>query len=226
MDELKQAAQRQGWANKSSLTDEERIFVAIAYNKGKANCARGFKQGHMCDGRCYGENVYEFFRIAQGIPMSAASSAVRIANSPEMTPPSPPPPRFKKMGPVYEVDVEEVPLRLRSEPKISEPNPGANVIARLPRGQLVQRVSREQIGDFVEVETMFDGAKLRGFASMKFLRRVERAQPAKPPKKTRTTRVRITADVESEFKQSESNRTKKTERKRDRRALASRHGQC
>ena len=96
--------------------------------------------------------------------------------------PSVPPRLFKKIGPVFEVDVEEVPLRLRSEPRVSAPNPGSNVIARLPRGQLVQRVSRKQTGEFVEVETTFEGVALRGFATMKFLRRVERAIRVKPAK--------------------------------------------
>ena len=184
VDELKQAAKRQGWADKRSLSDEQRIFIAIAYNKGKADCALGFKQGHKCDGRCYGENVYDFFRIAQGIPINGATAAVRLPTLPLA--PLAPPPVFKKMGVVYEVDVEEVPLRLRSEPRVSEPNPGANVIARLARGQLVQQVSRKKTGEFLEVATIFEGVALRGFASTKFLRRVERARRVRPSPKTRS----------------------------------------
>lgn len=182
--ELKQAMKRQGWANKSSLTDEERVFVAIAYNKGKADCERGFKQGHMCDGRCYGENVYDFMRIAQGIPVAGVAAAVQLPALPVPVVSRKPPFR-KKLAPVFEVNVREVPLRLRSEPRISAPNPGSNVIARLSRGQLVQRVSKEEAGDFVEIETIFDGKKLRGFASKKFLRLVKRAQLVKPVKSER-----------------------------------------
>lgn len=178
IDELKEATKRQGWAGKSTLSDEERVFVAIAYNKGKADCALGFKQGHKCDGRCYGENVYDFLRIAQGIPLNGEVLAVRLPALP--IPPLSPPPLFKRMWPVYEVDVEEVPLRLRSEPRISEPNPGANVIARLPRGHLVQQVSRKKTGEFVEIETTLEGMALQGFASSKFLRRVERARRVRP----------------------------------------------
>ncbi len=185
VEELKQAAKRQGWANKRSLTNEERIFVAIAYNRGRADCSLGFKQGHKCDGRCYGENVYEFLRVAQAIPTQGEPAVVRLPALP-MLPPSPPPPLFRKVGLVYEVDVEEVPLRLRSEPRISEPNPGANVIARLPRGQLVQQLSRRKIGEFIEIETTLDGVPLQGFAASKFLRRVERARRVRPAMKTRS----------------------------------------
>ena len=179
--ELRQATRRQGWIGKRSLTDEERVFVAIAYNKGTADCALGFKQGHKCDGRCYGENIYEFLRVAQSVPFNGATPVVQLPALPAVRP-SVPPRLFRKIGPVFEVDVEEVPLRLRSEPRVSAPNPGSNVIARLPRGQLVQCVSRKQTGEFVEVETTLEGVALRGFVTMKFLRRVERAIRVKPAK--------------------------------------------
>ncbi|MGZ5006118.1 MAG: SH3 domain-containing protein, partial [Chthoniobacterales bacterium] len=47
--ELKEALARQGWSAKDSLTDDEQVFVAIAYNKGTANPSLGFKQGHKSD---------------------------------------------------------------------------------------------------------------------------------------------------------------------------------
>ncbi len=206
LDELKQAAKRQGWANKTSLSDEERVFVAIAYNRGKADCSLGFKQGHKCDGRCYGENVYDFFRLAQSIAVNGAAVAVRLPALP-IAQPSASLSLFKKIGVVYEVDVEEVPLRLRSEPQVSAPNPGANVIARLPRGQLVQQVSRKKTGEFLEIETTLNGAALRGFASSKFLRRVERARRVTPSSKTpgRVAASALGSTTENKAKRKEAN---------------------
>lgn len=173
--ELKEAKRRQGWGSKTALTDDERIYVAIAYNKGRADCARGFRQGHRCDGRYYGENIFEFLRLARSIPLEGAPAVPLPEPLPEA---APEPAHFTGRAPVYEVITREGPLRLRREPEISAPNPGANVIARLPRGQLVQLVSRRKRGEFFEVETLFEGENVRGFAASKFLRRVKRARPA------------------------------------------------
>ncbi len=182
--ELRAAAQRQGWAGRRTLTDDEKVFVAIAYNKGTADCTRGFKQGHVCDGRCYGENVHEFLHTARSIPTNVITSGLRVVPAPVLrraakaAQPAAAP-LIKRIGQVFEVNVGESPLRLRSEPCISAPNPGSNVIARLPKGQLVQNVSKGATGDFLEVETMFEGATLRGFAASKFLRLVKRALPVR-----------------------------------------------
>ncbi len=173
--ELRQAAARQGWAGKKHLTEEEKIFVAIAYNKGTADCRLGFKQGHKCDGRCYGENIQEFLHVAKGIGGRAVATPLRRSAGAVLRLPSILPAGWRRTGAIFEVVVEEKPLRLRSEPKVSEPNPGANVIARLPRGHLVQRVAPRPVGEFLEVESEWEGARLRGFASMKFLRLVKRA---------------------------------------------------
>ncbi len=80
--ELRAAAQRQGWARKATLTDDEKVFVAIAYNKGTCDCTRGFKQGHMSDGRCYGENVYEFLHTARSIPLTVLRTGARTPAHP------------------------------------------------------------------------------------------------------------------------------------------------
>ena len=59
--ELREAMRRQCLANKSALSDTEKVYVAIAYNKGRAKPALGFKQGYKSDdGRYYGENVCEY----------------------------------------------------------------------------------------------------------------------------------------------------------------------
>lgn len=180
VEELKEAMRRQGWAGKSALTDEEQVFVAIAYNKGTAKCSLGFKQGHKCDGRWYGENVFEFLRIAQGIPVNGEIT-VASPQAPNAAP-LPPPTAFDRIRAVFEVDVRHGPLRLRSAPCIPRENPDSNIIARLPDGHLVQRAAVQNVGEFMVVETSLNGAYYRGFAAAKYLRRVLRAKRVRKPK--------------------------------------------
>ncbi len=182
--ELKEAMARQGWSAKTTLTDTEKVFVAIAYNRGRADLSKGFKQGHKSDGRYYGENIDEFLRIAQKIP--AAPGVPPPAPSPGVAPlPAPTP--IEITGAIFEVDVQESPLRLRSEPKIPKADPTSNVIARLPDGQLVHRLAGKKGDEFFEVETSLNGAHHRGFAAARFL---------KPAKKAGEVPVVEPADVE------------------------------
>lgn len=44
--ELYEAMKRQKWSSKQTLTDLEKIHVAIAYNKGTSDLSKGLKQGH------------------------------------------------------------------------------------------------------------------------------------------------------------------------------------
>lgn len=67
-DELKAALKRAYGNNKTSLTDKERVYVAIAYNKGSVNVNGSFKQGHKDNGKFYGENIAEFLEIAKQAP--------------------------------------------------------------------------------------------------------------------------------------------------------------
>ena len=187
VEELKAAARRQGWASKTELTDQEKVFVAIAYNKGTAKCSLGFKQGHKSSGRCYGENIYEYLRIAQTV---SGNGEAPIASAPSAgVAPLPPPTVFKKIRAVFEVEVREGPLRLRSAPSIPRTNPNANILARLPDGHLVQRISGEKHGEFIEVETSLNGAYFRGFAAAQFLRRVLRAKRVRKTKAAPGTKV-------------------------------------
>jgi hypothetical protein len=78
-------------------------------------------------------------------------------------------------GPLYEVDVRDSPLRLRREPKVDDSNPTANVIARLPDGQIVRAVTNKKVNGFLEVETSLLGAHHRGFAAAQFLKLAESA---------------------------------------------------
>ncbi len=56
--ELKSALTRMHWGTKSSLTEDELVLVAVAYNKGSANPSQGARQGFRSDqGIYYGESV-------------------------------------------------------------------------------------------------------------------------------------------------------------------------
>ncbi len=172
--ELREATRRQGWTDKSALSDTEKVYVAIAYNKGRANPTLGFKQGHKSDdGRYYGENVFEYLRTAQTISLGTPAEAV----APTLTAaPLPPPTPVEATDDVYEVDVRESTLCLRSEPKIDKRDPRANVIAQLPAGQMVVRISGKKGDEFFKVETSLNGAHFRGFVAAEYLR------PVKVPK--------------------------------------------
>jgi len=173
--ELREAMRRQCLANKSALSDTEKVYVAIAYNKGRAKPALGFKQGYKSDdGRYYGENVFEYLRIAQTIGVGAPAKLV--ATSALTRAPLPPPTPVEATDDVYEVDVRGSTLRLRSEPRIDKRDPRANVIAELPAGQMVVRISGKKADEFFEVETSLNGAHFRGFAAAEYLR------PVKVPK--------------------------------------------
>lgn len=50
---------------KTSLSNTEKIYVAIAYNKGTADITKGFKQGYKNEsGKYYGELVNEYYSLA------------------------------------------------------------------------------------------------------------------------------------------------------------------
>jgi len=173
--ELREAMHRQGLGNNATLTDTEKVYVAIAYNKGRANPKLGFKQGYKSDdGRYYGDNVFEYLRIAQTISVGARPKLV--ARPIETAAPLPPPTPVEATDDVYEVDVRGSTLRLRSEPRIDKRDPRANVIAELPAGQMVVRISGKKADEFFEVETSLNGAHFRGFAAAEYLR------PVKVPK--------------------------------------------
>ena len=168
IEELRNAMKRMGIEGQKSLTDLEKVHVAIAYNAGTFKPSKGLKQGHQnSDGKFYGELVFDFLKLAQTV--SIPSAPAPIATPAPGTAPVAPPTPVTSTGKVLEVDVKENPLRLRSEPKISKPDVNANVIARLPDGQRVRLVSGKLSDKFVEVETSLHGANFRGFAASEFL---------------------------------------------------------
>ena len=63
--ELARVTKRTYGANKGPLTDLEATYVAIGYNMGSVNPAKGLRQGFKDDtGKYYGEYVADYIRIA------------------------------------------------------------------------------------------------------------------------------------------------------------------
>lgn len=75
--------------NKTSLTDKEMVYVAIAYNRGSVNLNNGFKQGFKdSEGKYYGEYIWEFLQLAKsnsgntGQYQVNARSGLRVRSGP------------------------------------------------------------------------------------------------------------------------------------------------
>ena len=73
--ELKAALRRIGWQGKTSLGDAEMAGVAIAYNTGRYNPAKGLKQGYFDGAKFYGENFFDYLQLAKGARFPAAEAA-------------------------------------------------------------------------------------------------------------------------------------------------------
>lgn len=169
VEELKAAMKRAFGKAKESLTDTEQVFVAIAYNAGSVNFSKGFKQGFRDDedSPFYGEKIFDFMRTAQSVSVGDEAEPLPAPKPGEA--PLPPPTPIEVTGDLFAVNVETV-LRLRSEPRIPKDDPSANVIARLPDGQIVHRLDGKKDDKFWEVETSLNGAHFRGFAGSEFLK--------------------------------------------------------
>jgi hypothetical protein len=73
--ELKAALKRIGWQAKASLSDAEMAGVAIAYNTGRYDPAKGLKQGYFDGAKYYGENYFAYLQLAKGVRFPAAEAA-------------------------------------------------------------------------------------------------------------------------------------------------------
>jgi hypothetical protein len=167
IEELKHAMERMGIADQQTLTDLEKVHVAIAYNAGTFKPSKGLKQGFFDGAKFYGESVFDFLRLSQTVSIPAVPSPIP-APQPDEAPIALPTP-VVGAGKLFRVDTKDSPLRLRSEPKIDKTNPTSNVIGRLPDGHLVKRIHGAKEDRFWEVETSLNGALLRGFAASEFL---------------------------------------------------------
>jgi hypothetical protein len=153
--ELEAARKKIGLQNKPHLSDEELCHVAIAYNTGSFNPAKGLKQGFKSDdGKFYGEQILAFMQTSKTV---TADSGTPASTSPATT----------TNAQVFKVTATL--LRLRSEPLINQNNPEDNVKVKLPKGQRVTAVTGQAVNGFLEVETDFAGEHTRGFASAQFL---------------------------------------------------------
>ena len=81
VNELTAAMKRAYPAGKITLTDQEMVFVAIAYNRGSVNFAKGFKQGFKdASGKYYGEYMLEYLKLAETVPAAATATPTGSGN--------------------------------------------------------------------------------------------------------------------------------------------------
>jgi len=156
--ELRAAQRRQGWSSKTELSDYQKAIVAIAYNRGRAKLSLGLKQGYKSGGKHYGENIASYLKIAQSI---------KVKPAPAGDPAVPPKAIVVPIGitsQLYRVAVNSS-LSLRE-------GPGTNYdrLARMPPGQLVQRISGADGDAWWEVEAPMDPGPIRGFCASKYLK--------------------------------------------------------
>jgi len=70
--ELKAALGRAYRPSKASLTHDEMVYVAIAYNKGSVDTTKGFAQGYRdSSGKYYGQQIDEYLKLAEATPAAA-----------------------------------------------------------------------------------------------------------------------------------------------------------
>jgi hypothetical protein len=67
--ELKDVLKRNPKLNKSTLSNEEQVYVAIAYNTGSVNFAKKYKQGFRDkdSGKYYGEYIWDYLQISKSV---------------------------------------------------------------------------------------------------------------------------------------------------------------
>ncbi|WP_097164396.1 hypothetical protein [Enterobacter sp. CC120223-11] len=157
--ELKKALVSQRLNKQTSLSDLQFCQVAICYNTGGFRPELGLKQGYQSGGKYYGEAIRDYLAMARSVGGAAPPGPVTMLLSAAVT----------ATGPKLRVDVDSLPLRLRSAPVLSTP-PEANVIATMPDGQAVRAVSGQVTNGFIEIEVMLGGNLFHGYAAAKFLK--------------------------------------------------------
>lgn len=140
---------------KTSLTDMEMAQVAIAYNRGSFDPAKGLKQGFKDSaGRFYGENFADFLKQSRSVAAARPAPAPAPGGGPASA------------GSAFEVTTAGGALMLRSGARKA----ADNVIGQLDNGQKVTAVSGVPDHGFLEVDAVVGGKAMRGFASMSFLK--------------------------------------------------------
>jgi len=89
--ELDEARGRIHWSAKTTLNDDEMMYVAIAYNCGSAKIGAGPKQGYFSDGKYYGENFQNYLALAHQTPVDVKPAPDQDKAAPDVTPPPPQP---------------------------------------------------------------------------------------------------------------------------------------
>lgn len=176
--ELNGALQQLGLAGRSSLTDLELAAVGIVYNTGSFKPAKGLKQGFFNGTQFYGEALFDFIRLAHTVAVPGGAPLLP-SPAPGQAPVALPTP-VTATGPRFKVHSLLAPLRVRSEPFISDPV-DANVKALLPDGHPVQAVKANPgNARFIEVQTTLQGALVQGYCSSKLLVPDDDPQPLQP----------------------------------------------
>jgi Caspase domain len=68
------AVKRAYGGNKTKLSEDELVYVGIAWNRGSVDFRKGYKQGFMdSSGHFYGENLATYLRIAATVPDNLAA---------------------------------------------------------------------------------------------------------------------------------------------------------
>lgn len=136
----------------NNLSNNDRIKIAIAYNRGSYNPSKGLKQGHKsADGIYYGEAVDRYLRLAQSVVIDENDDN-----------------DDNDQRQMLQVDVASA-LNLRSTP---DSRSNANIIASLPDGQLVKTTGKAETNGFWEIETTVRGNTLTGFVAKRYLKPV------------------------------------------------------
>jgi len=73
--ELRRGLKKLGFESRSSLSDLEFASVAIAYNTGGYNPARGLKQGHFDGQKYYGEQIFDYLATSRGVHVEGVDAA-------------------------------------------------------------------------------------------------------------------------------------------------------
>lgn len=175
MSELTSKQRKIGLGDRVALTDLEMVAVAIAYNTGGFRPGKGLKQGHFDGTRHYGEAVFDFLELSRAVRVdsSLAAPASDDSSVPART-------EVAAKGPFFRVDVFDSRLNMRREPHIPTVNATSNVIAKLPDGLIVRAVTGKEENGFLEVETILNGAIIRGFAFARFLNQADGVAARRP----------------------------------------------
>ena len=177
--ELKGALKKLGLQQRPALSDHELAAVGIVYNTGGFKLSKGLKQGFFNGTQFYGEALFDFLRLAHTV--AAPGAAPQVAEPPPGEAALSPPTPVTAQGPRFRVQTALAPLRVRSEPFISDPE-DANVQALLPDGHPVQAIKSDPgNARFIEIETTLKGALIRGFCSRKLLVPDDAAAPPLVP---------------------------------------------